>query len=91
MPQYAIAAEMINQLRLPLHHVHSFNMDEYADEDGNTAPLDWPGSFQAAMWANFFGRIDAKLRPILSNVACEHIPEGSLAIPQALAMIPFFR
>lgn len=63
MPQYAIAAEMINRLRIPMHHVHSFNMDEYADEDGNTAPLEWEGSFQRAMWANFFSRVDEKLRP----------------------------
>ncbi len=63
MPQYAIAADLINKLRIPLHHFHSFNMDEYADQDGNTAPLDWAGSFQSAMWANFFSRIDPALRP----------------------------
>jgi len=63
MPQYAIAAEMINRLRIPMHHVHSFNMDEYADQEGNTAPADWPGSFQRAMWTNFFGKIDKDLRP----------------------------
>ena len=34
MPQYAIAARMINALRIPMHHVHTFNMDEYADQDG---------------------------------------------------------
>ncbi|MGC8879794.1 MAG: hypothetical protein ACP5R2_11280, partial [Anaerolineae bacterium] len=32
MPQYPIAARMINALRIPMHHVHTFNMDEYADE-----------------------------------------------------------
>ena len=63
MPQYDIAAEMINRMRISMKHVHTFNMDEYADEDGNTAPLDWAGSFQTAMWANFFAKIDAKLRP----------------------------
>jgi len=63
MGQYTIAARMINMLRLPLAHVHSFNMDEYADQDGNTAPIDWPGSFQRAMWASFYGLIDTDLRP----------------------------
>ncbi len=63
MPQYAIAAEMINRMRLPMHHVHTFNMDEYADQDGNTAPLDWPGSFQRAMFERFFDLIDPSLRP----------------------------
>ncbi len=61
--QYPIAARMINQLRIPMHHVHSFNMDEYADEDGNTAPPDWPGSFQKAMLEQFFLKIDPELRP----------------------------
>jgi len=71
MPQYAIAADLINKLRIPMHHVHSFNMDEYADQDGNTAPLDWAGSFQAAMWANFFGRVDEELRPPVNQI---HFP-----------------
>ena len=65
MPQYAIAARMINELRIPMHHVHTFNMDEYADQDGNTAPADWPGSFQRAMMDNFFLKIDPDLRPPL--------------------------
>ena len=45
-PNYAYAAEMINQLRIPCHHVYTFNMDEYADESGNTAPCEWKGGFQ---------------------------------------------
>ena len=61
-PNYAYAAELINQLRIPCHHVWTFNMDEYADEDGNTAPRDWRGGFQYWMWNDFFGRIDPKLR-----------------------------
>ena len=34
VPQYAIAARTINERRISLAHVHTFNMDEYADEDG---------------------------------------------------------
>lgn len=71
MPQYAIAARMINELRIPMHHVHTFNMDEYADQDGNTAPVDWPGSFQKAMFESFFNLIDADLRPPLNQI---HFP-----------------
>jgi glucosamine-6-phosphate deaminase len=63
MPQYEIAAEMINAEQLSLRHVHTFNMDEYANEDGVTAPLSWPGSFQRAMFEGFFDRIDRELRP----------------------------
>jgi glucosamine-6-phosphate deaminase len=71
MPQYPIAARLINRLRLPMRHVHTFNMDEYADQDGNTAPPDWVGSFQKAIWEQFFLRIDPELRPPLEQV---HFP-----------------
>jgi glucosamine-6-phosphate deaminase len=63
MPQYELAARMINDERLSLEHVHTFNMDEYANEDGVTAPPSWPGSFQRAMLEGFFGLVDAELRP----------------------------
>jgi len=73
MPQYPIAAEMINRLRIPMHHVHTFNMDEYADQDGNTAPADWTGSFQKAMLEQFFLKIDPQLRPPREQI---HFPTG---------------
>jgi glucosamine-6-phosphate deaminase len=63
MPQYEIAVRMINEERLSLAHVHTFNMDEYANEDGVTAPPTWPGSFQRAMQEGFFGLVDTNLRP----------------------------
>lgn len=62
VPQFTFAAELINRLRIPLDHVTTFNMDEYADQDGNTAPLDWEGSFQRTMWEIFFSKIDPALR-----------------------------
>jgi glucosamine-6-phosphate deaminase len=71
MPQYSVAAAMINRLRLSLKHVHTFNMDEYADQDGRTAPADWAGSFQRAMMENFFLKIDEDLRPPLNQI---HFP-----------------
>lgn len=63
MPQYAIAAQMINDEQLSLRHVHTFNMDEYADADGTSAPISWPGSFQRAMWERFFALVEPQLRP----------------------------
>jgi len=63
MPQYALAAQMINAERIALDHVHTFNMDEYANEDGVTAPVSWAGSFQRAMQERFFALIDRELRP----------------------------
>ena len=71
MPQYTFAAKLINETSLSLRHIHTFNMDEYADQDGNTAPLDWPGSFQKAMWASFFSQIRPELRPPDSQI---HFP-----------------
>src|SRR5881628_2403704 len=63
MPQYEIAAAMINNFRISCRHLISFNMDEYADQDGNTAPKHWEGSFQRAMVENFFSRLAPELRP----------------------------
>src|SRR5829696_3832460 len=71
MPQYDIAARLINEEQLSLSHVHTFNMDEYANEHGVTAPQSWPGSFQRAMEERFFARIDERLRPPESQI---HFP-----------------
>ena len=71
MPQYTYAAKLINDLNVPMRHVHTFNMDEYADQDGNTAPVDWAGSFQKAMWASFFSLVRPDLRPPESQI---HFP-----------------
>jgi glucosamine-6-phosphate deaminase len=71
VPQFTFVAKMINRLGISLAHVHTFNMDEYADQDGNTAPIHWEGSFQKAMWANFFGKIDPDLRMPESQI---HFP-----------------
>lgn len=75
MPQYPIAARIINEMRLSCKHIHSFNMDEYADQDGNTAPISWEGSFQKAMMENFWGLIDEDLRPPMSQI---HFPTSDV-------------
>lgn len=71
MPQYEIAARTINAERLSLAHVHTFNMDEYANENGDTAPVTWAGSFQRAMQERFFALVDQELRPPESQI---HFP-----------------
>ena len=63
MPLYEIAARMINAERIALDHVHTFNMDEYANENGVTAPISWAGSFQRAMRERFFALVDRELQP----------------------------
>jgi len=75
MPQYSIAARIINEMKLSCKHVHSFNMDEYADQDGNTAPISWEGSFQKSMMENFWGTIDEELRPPISQI---HFPTSKV-------------
>jgi glucosamine-6-phosphate deaminase len=74
VPQYAIAARMINAMKLDCSHVVTFNMDEYANEKGETAPAEWEGSFATAMWAGFFGRLKRKLRPKTENI---HFPNSA--------------
>jgi glucosamine-6-phosphate deaminase len=71
VPQFTKAVAMINERRLTMDHVHTFNMDEYADEDGRTAPTSWEGSFRRTMFEVFFDRIDAVLRPPLEQI---HFP-----------------
>src|ERR1700730_7985362 len=83
MPQYSYAASMINNLGLSCQHVHTFNMDEYADQDGNTAPAAWPGSFQKAMLDNFFLKINSELRPPEPQI---HLPSKD-ALPDYANMI----
>jgi len=71
MPQYAIAAALINRQGLSLDHVHIFLMDEYADAEGNTAPASWPGSFAGAFLREFVDRVEPNLRVPASQV---HFP-----------------
>jgi glucosamine-6-phosphate deaminase len=73
--QYPIAARMLNALRIPMHHVVTFNMDEYADENGQVAPASWGGSFQKAMFDNFFNLIDQELRPPSGHI---HFPTNDV-------------
>ncbi len=71
-PAYAMVAHLINELNIPCHHVHTFNMDEYADEEGRTAPKDWKGGFQYWMYHDLFDRIKPELRMPDSQI---HFPE----------------
>jgi glucosamine-6-phosphate deaminase len=74
MAQYDLAVEIINRLQIPLGHVHTFNMDEFANQDGVSAPADWKGSFQHAMWERFFARIEEHLRPPAAQI---HFPSSA--------------
>jgi 6-phosphogluconolactonase/glucosamine-6-phosphate isomerase/deaminase len=62
-PQYAKVAYLINKYRVSCRNLYTFNMDEWADEDGNTAPETYANGFMYAMLENFYGKIAEELRP----------------------------
>lgn len=49
MGMYKWVVYFIKAWNISCSHVYTFNMDEWADADGNTLPSDNPGSFQYAM------------------------------------------
>ncbi|MCL4378603.1 MAG: hypothetical protein M1409_09580 [Actinobacteria bacterium] len=62
-PLYSKVAYLINKFRINCRNLHTFNMDEYADENGKIAPETWPQGFMYAMLHNFYFQIDENLRP----------------------------
>ena len=53
-PQYRKVAYLINKFKIDCRNLYTFNMDEWADEDGNIAPEHWPKSFMHAQMHNFY-------------------------------------
>jgi glucosamine-6-phosphate deaminase len=62
-PLYEKVAEMINICRVDCSKLYTFNMDEYADQDGNIAPESWPYGFTHALKKYFYSKIAPDLRP----------------------------
>lgn len=60
---YKKVAHLINKFRVSCKNLHTFNMDEYADEDGNIAPESFPQGFMRAVKNYFYYSIDKELRP----------------------------
>lgn len=60
---YAKVAARLNEERISCRHVHTFIMDEYADQDGNIAPESWEFGFGHCFKKFFIANIDAALRP----------------------------
>ena len=59
--QYPILARLINQLRVPLHNVHFFNMDEYLSSPTCEVSYDDPISFHYRMEKEFYSLVDKEL------------------------------
>jgi glucosamine-6-phosphate deaminase len=62
-PQYIKVAHLINTFQVNCRNLFIFNMDEWADEEGNTAPESWPNGLMYGMLNYFYYRIEEKLRP----------------------------
>ncbi len=61
--EYAQLAYLINKFEVDCSKLYTFNLDEYADENGNIAPESWPYGFTHCLKKQFFSKIDRKLRP----------------------------
>lgn len=64
---YSAVAEMINRNNVSCRNVHAFAMDEWADEDGNVAPLTYGAGLGYSFRNHFYGRIREDLRPDVEN------------------------
>lgn len=70
-PAYRQVARLLNRMRINCAHVTTFNMDEWANEDGEVADESYPGSFIRATKRFWLAELDADLRP----------PEGQICHP----------
>ncbi len=67
-PTYKKVAYLINKFRVNCRNVYTFNMDEWADENGNIAPEAYPQGFKNATMRFFYSQIDPELRPDRSQI-----------------------
>ena len=64
---YSAVAEMINRYNVSCRNVDAFAMDEWADEDGNVAPLTYGAGLGFSFLNHFYGRIREDLRPSVEH------------------------
>jgi len=64
---YSSIAEMINRYNVSCRNVNAFAMDEWADEDGNVAPLTYGAGLGYSFINHFYKNIRADLRPDISQ------------------------
>ena len=62
-PRYRRLAYLINKFEVNCRNLHTFNMDEYANEDGKIAPETWKYGFGYAAKNHFYAEINPDLRP----------------------------
>jgi 6-phosphogluconolactonase/glucosamine-6-phosphate isomerase/deaminase len=66
--EYESVAEAVNRLNINCRNVHVFMMDEWADEDGNVAPITWKSGFGYSNLTYFYGKIREDLRMPLDHM-----------------------
>ena len=59
---YSAVAETINRFRINCRNVHTFNLDEWADDEGHVAPESYRAGFNYSFLKYFYGNIDPDLR-----------------------------
>ena len=64
---YSAVAEMLNKYNVSARNVDAFAMDEWADEDGNVAPLTYGAGLGYSFRNHFYGRIREDLRPSVDH------------------------
>ncbi len=63
MGMYKWAAYFINEWNVKCDHVYTFNMDEWADSEGNTLDSSNPASFEYSMKEAFFNKLGENTVP----------------------------
>jgi len=75
MGMYRWAAYFLNEWKVSCDHVYTFNMDEWADSQGNTLPNTNPASFEYSMKQAFFGKLNNTVPENQRNFATkENLP-----------------
>ena len=65
---YKTLAQLINHYHVSCRNVYTFNMDEWADQDGHIAPESYEAGFLHSFMRSFYGAIDPALRMKRENV-----------------------
>lgn len=63
MGMYRWAVYFLKEWNVKCDHVYTFNMDEWADSEGNTLPSDNPASFEYSMKKAFFNKLGENTIP----------------------------
>ena len=59
---YESLAVLINRFRIDCRNVYTFNLDEWANQDGEIAPESYPAGFNRSFIKSFYSNIDPDLR-----------------------------